>query len=1247
MKRIISLWMSVILLWSAVATVLPAWAEELPAPYAWLETADGTLQTSDGVRVTPLGGRGRADVLPLANGDGYGIRLDEDWSGFSLEGDIFGNVPAGEGAVLAVEYYADLDAAVDAQVFRYQLGGTYGDGSHVDLFTLKNGLVGRQTGLRLIPLSADTVAAARADAAYAVQFMACPGGKEVTYIRSVRLVAPQYAAASVDGREFLEFAQRPLCDYYPAITGMPSSNMSYRDLEQSKDLPDVPWLYRYVRVHGNTYTPDETVRRAVYVKLYAAAGYENAAVEVQSFEREPNQWGEGAVVQMTDGEGGVFLPSVCFGNRLNGNGSMRFTWLEAPKVARVEVFDVENYCASGAADAATTAFLHTVRLSHGFGTAVEGYRPPVAGDGYSGDVVCTDCGAVLKTGQTIPQGEIPPPFAWVDTADGTLQTSDGVSVAPLGDHGNSDVTALPNGEGYGIRLDADWSGVSITGDILGSVPANTAAVLAIGYYLDTSRYDNVFRYQIGTAAYVDVGAMTHGLNRREEGVLLLPLSADEVTAWRESNVLNLLACPQGAQVAYIQSVRVIAPEYIAAPDVGCAYAATEEAVLCAYWPQVTGRPSHGMACGEFETNERYPDRPWLYRYYAVQKAWLANEEHNNRPVYIKIYAAEGHENDVIRIDSIERDAGQWGDGAAVQMTDGVGGVYVPYSNFTNGLNTIGSFRFWWTEAEKVARVELYDVAEYCTNPAADAARIAWLHGRMSAERVGTTLENYRVPTTEDEGYSGDIHCAACGVLLASGVATPRLPDSDLPAPYVRVDTATGVTWVSDGVTIHGSGAAGSDRAVPIGNTGKFGIRLDADWSGFVLTGEAFAAIPAGERAALAIEYYLDTSAGGQMFRYKVGGAPQVDFYTATSSLVHGQTGLVLCALSPEDVARLHAGEPLHILGCPGGVGVAYIQSVMVIAPQYAAGMKGEYDCAALVDMPLCPYYPYAVGQYNHGMPYADVREGYDAMGKLQRYTYFATTKAQAAADAKTSPVVIRFTLKEDSTLTEMTVDYQCARPQSLLDERVWASRTVAVNGTVVEVFLEDACFTNGLYEIGSFRVPNTEACPAADRLAAVEVVSVARREGLRAWIDRAEELTVEKTPASVAAFRAVVQAVTAVCADPWATADEIAEAEARIITAASALVPCAHRYADDKDTTCDDCGAVREVATALTGDVNKDEKVDSTDARLVLQYAVGKIDLNALDIAAADADGNGKVDSTDARLILQYAVRKIDGFSKK
>ena len=93
---------------------------------------------------------------------------------------------------------------------------------------------------------------------------------------------------------------------------------------------------------------------------------------------------------------------------------------------------------------------------------------------------------------------------------------------------------------------------------------------------------------------------------------------------------------------------------------------------------------------------------------------------------------------------------------------------------------------------------------------------------------------------------------------------------------------------------------------------------------------------------------------------------------------------------------------------------------------------------------------------------------------------------------------------------------------------------------------------------------------------------------------------------------------------------------------AAACASGVHKYDNDRDTTCNRCGAY--AARSVIGDVNGDSKVDSTDARLVLQYAVKKIGTSALNVAVADVDGNGKIDSTDARLILQYAVKKITTF---
>lgn len=62
------------------------------------------------------------------------------------------------------------------------------------------------------------------------------------------------------------------------------------------------------------------------------------------------------------------------------------------------------------------------------------------------------------------------------------------------------------------------------------------------------------------------------------------------------------------------------------------------------------------------------------------------------------------------------------------------------------------------------------------------------------------------------------------------------------------------------------------------------------------------------------------------------------------------------------------------------------------------------------------------------------------------------------------------------------------------------------------------------------------------------------------------------------------------------------------------------------------------------GDVSGNGTVDISDARLILQAAVGKITLSEEQAAAADVNGDGKVTSSDARLVLSYVVGKLDSF---
>lgn len=56
------------------------------------------------------------------------------------------------------------------------------------------------------------------------------------------------------------------------------------------------------------------------------------------------------------------------------------------------------------------------------------------------------------------------------------------------------------------------------------------------------------------------------------------------------------------------------------------------------------------------------------------------------------------------------------------------------------------------------------------------------------------------------------------------------------------------------------------------------------------------------------------------------------------------------------------------------------------------------------------------------------------------------------------------------------------------------------------------------------------------------------------------------------------------------------------------------------------------------GDVNSDGRINSTDAILVLRYAVGNVELTEAQLLAAEVNGKTGINSGDAILILQRAV---------
>ncbi len=86
-------------------------------------------------------------------------------------------------------------------------------------------------------------------------------------------------------------------------------------------------------------------------------------------------------------------------------------------------------------------------------------------------------------------------------------------------------------------------------------------------------------------------------------------------------------------------------------------------------------------------------------------------------------------------------------------------------------------------------------------------------------------------------------------------------------------------------------------------------------------------------------------------------------------------------------------------------------------------------------------------------------------------------------------------------------------------------------------------------------------------------------------------------------------------------------------------------YKEVNDTTPNFSKEIELDGEGLLGDVNGDGKVDTTDAKLIMQLDLGLITENDLIMEVADVNGDGKVDTTDAKLIMQLDLGLIPDFN--
>jgi len=434
--------------------------ETLPAPYAFFEIdqTNGAVTVAEGAYLRDQNNTVLTQqyMSEIPNGGGWGYCLRGESEGFHLGGTFLTKVPAGQDAVVAIEYY--IDGEPNGDMFR--MGG--GSVINAQNFNAeKDGMVGRQNGLVFYTMTADKIygKVSSANQDTHVRVFGCENGAGVVYIKSMRLIDPAYTQAADPGYEYYDLEKKTaLCPYYPDILSVDRFGMS------------TAWegeAYRYFSVTRNT-APSETENRAVFLRIYTTEGYENTAVSLNQYQA----YGDGKTTFngfvglpnfsffVRDGVGSVYIPAACFRNSLNLLGSFRFWYTEEVKLSRVEVYDVYTYCTSPDADPAVVAEMHRGALREGVNVTAEGESAAtVETPAVTATWHCTFCDTVIgQTSDTLTPTEAVYRLPGEPTPDGVIAEAEwGLQDGFLNDY---DTHTVPNGAARvpldGVRY-AGWT----------------------------------------------------------------------------------------------------------------------------------------------------------------------------------------------------------------------------------------------------------------------------------------------------------------------------------------------------------------------------------------------------------------------------------------------------------------------------------------------------------------------------------------------------------------------------------------------------------------------------------------------------------------------------------------------------------------------------------------------------------------------------------------------------------------------
>ncbi len=740
-------------------------------------------------------------------------------------------------------------------------------------------------------------------------------------------------------------------------------------------------------------------------------------------------------------------------------------------------------------------------------------------------------------------GELPDPFGYFNFS-GTRGATQVVANGGVVRYIQATETDIPIRSGvsigdtglYGYTDTTSGRGLYFGGHLLDNVPANTGVTYAVEYYIDSA-----------TPLTGDVLLVTDSRNGEsrysnlpvgEQGVVFYTLTSAGVDGIRGGDTrLRMKMLGEGAGKLYITGVKILDAAYASgAAAVPYSYYDFEKTTSCPYYPEYPSAQSpdvYQMSCADREITPDFAG----YRYFTLASdAPAFGTENVNKPVYVRFFTKEGYKNTTVAVDTYQicgvlKNGGtaasthntliQGAAAVSATIVDGVGGAVIPAACLRNGAGH-GSFRLTMADAEKVTRVEVYDLATYCGEDETNADVVDALHAWRAETQFDVTTEGYQAPSLDGPGFTGKVTCNTCSVKITDGEVIPQ------GQIYAKIDFSSGTVEKTAIKTFSQSAATSDIRKVPDSDEYALAIHTHNGSFTFAIDETAFAIdeahITDNIDLAVTVEYYLpEAHENATRLAFRTDNSKNLAFYKSwggtcwdsacvnqNAGLTSGKTAIATFTVGkdityhcptgqfsgaelitePVDVETLTMakalvnGTNITLYGWGNKVSnntPIYIKSITVFN---AAELGGTGDAvtdhyyASFEGEATNPYYPEYLTFAGNGLIASTVQSEYYPEDEAQDYLRFnymhvsvPSALLASAENMKATPVKLVIERKEGSTATGMAYQYQIGGPNA-----VWSSLvdiTFDENGRY-EKILYDAVFFNTLNAGSSIRLRDVQ-----------------------------------------------------------------------------------------------------------------------------------------------------------------------------